>query len=82
MAHVPFATFHMSYEGTLVAVDLSAHYIHLANRVVCSTLVTSLSMLEFVLPTGKCPIAMDTNSLRILLGVVSSHDVEQRDFTR
>ena len=79
MAHVPFATFHMSYEGTLVTVYFPTHHAYilltnLANCVVCCTFVASLSMLEFVFSTGKRPITMDTNSLRILFGVViASH---------
>ena len=77
----------MSYEVTLVAVYFSTLYayillMNLANCVVCCALVTSLSMLEFIFPIGECPVTMGTYSLRIFFRVVSSHDIEQCDFTR
>ena len=81
MTHVPFAIIRVIDQSMLVAVILTAQHTHilfshLPYGVVCSALVTLLSMPQPVFHAHECLTTVDTNFFRILFRVVSSHNVK------
>ena len=71
----------MGYEVPLITVhsptlDTNILLTNLANCGGDDPVVTFLKVLDFILPTGKRLVTVDTDPLRVFFIVVSSHNVE------